>query len=65
MNKGFVKITRRASVGGKTFEAGAIVGVERDTACELLRRGLAVPAADPGKRSLTVDNLNADIRRVA
>jgi hypothetical protein len=54
MPKGFLKMLCGCIVGGRAYEPGELVEADRETARELLTKGLAVPAAAPG-RTLTSD----------
>ena len=55
---GWVKITSRCIVDGRHRELGELVEVDAGSMRQLLREGLAVPAAGPG-RMLTSDGSTA------
>ena len=61
---GYLKLTRAATVGGKTYPANTVLEVDATLARDLLSRGLAVPHGGPG-RCLTSDTFVADIKPAA
>lgn len=61
MSKGFIRLTKPASIGGTQHAAGAVLEVDANLARELLSKRLAVPAAGPG-RCLTGATLLADVK---
>ena len=62
--KGFIKFTRGATVGGTAYQPGTIAEFDADVVRELLSKGLAVPSAGPGRRTLTVDAVGVVIKPV-
>lgn len=60
----YVKLTKAATIGGQTYQPGELVEIDRETMREILAKGLGVPAAGPGRRSLTSDPHPADVHPV-
>ncbi|MEW6415902.1 MAG: hypothetical protein AB1482_11675 [Pseudomonadota bacterium] len=61
-DKRYIKFTRAATVGGTTYQPGAIVPMDVETIREMFSKGLAVPSAGPGRRCLVTDSMDTDIR---
>lgn len=53
MSTGFLKITRAVEINGRTFASGETVEADRELAQRLMRQGVAVPSAGPGRQMLT------------